>query len=108
MKSINNLTISGRIASVTIDNAKTYAKFSIAHNFGGGKTIFPDFTMFAKVAGRTRKLPEDLLKKGTAVTVSAYLYPGADKSINFIVKKVEPCTDEVADEPQGEEEAPAE
>ena len=103
MNSINNVTLSGRlVADAAINEAKTRANFTIAHNFSKDKRVFVNFTYFAKAGKRTREIPEALLKKGKAVKVDAYFYPDDKNPFRFIVKNVEPLTEEEAAAAEGE------
>ena len=114
MKSQNSIILTGRLTA----DAKELANgagvtFSIAHNMGkDNDPLFADFTMFAKNGNRTVNIPTDLLKKGQAVTVSAWMKPNSYvnaegdtiKRIQYIVKKVEALDTEAADQQDDNEE----
>lgn len=114
-KSTNSVVLTGRLTA----DAKPMAneagvRFSIAHNMGKeNPTLFVEFTMFAKNGKVTKQIPTDLLVKGQAVTVSAYMmannYTKADgtevKGIQFIVKSVEALEAEAEDNEAEAEEA---
>ena len=94
--SINNITLSGRLTADAVTNeAKSFAGFTIAHNMGPDKVIYPDFVMFAKNGKSEKKIPFELLKKGTPVKVNAYFQFAEKDEYNktgyrFLVKNVEP------------------
>ena len=99
MKSENSLILSGRLtADATTNKEKNVANFAIAHNFTTDKVIYPKFVMFNKNGKYEKKIPFDLLKKGSAVKVEAYLYPDKDKdgkdTIQYVVKNVTALTKE--------------
>lgn len=100
MESINIVSLSGRLTADAFTNeSKSFARFTIAHNFAKDKVVYPDFVMFAKNGKFEKKIPFDLLKKGAAVKVNAYFYPDTDKEgkpngYKFVVKTVEPLTKE--------------
>lgn len=119
MKSTNSLIITGRLtadAKPMANNAGV--RFSIAHNMGkNNPVLYIDFTMFSKNGKVEKAIPTDLLKKGKAVTVSAYMSPTEYKDADgntvrgsrYIVKTVEPLVNEqVADEADPNEEEQAE
>lgn len=101
--SINNITLSGRLtADAATNEAKSFAGFTIAHNMGPEKVIYPEFVMFAKNGKFEKKIPFDLLKKGTPVKVNAYFQVAEKDEYNktgyrFLVKSVEPLTEAEAD-----------
>lgn len=96
-ESINDIQISGRLTKdAFINEAGSFAGFAIAHNMGKDNTVYPEFSMFSKNHNRTIELPVDLLKKGTAVMVSAYQAMGKDKKVQFVVKSVVALTEEEA------------
>lgn len=108
--SINNITISGRLTADAVSNeAKTFAGFTIAHNMGKDKVVYPEFAMFAKNGKFEKKIPFDLLKKGKAVKVNAFFQAAEKDEYNrsgyrFVVKSVEALTEaEIAAEDAGEE-----
>ena len=108
MKSENSIILTGRLTADAKELANNAGvSFSIAHNMGkDNDPLFVDFTFFAKNGSRTVNIPTDLLKKGQAVTVSAWMKPNnytdangkLIRSIRYIVKKVESITTEVADQ----------
>ena len=115
MKSKNNVTITGRVTADAQPMAnESGVRFSVAHNMGKDKqTLFIDCTMFARNGSFVNKIPTDLLKKGQAVTVSAFMKPNSYtkedgttvRGIQFIVKKVEALEpDQAADEADANEE----
>ena len=116
-QSINSVILTGRLtadAQPLASNAGV--RFSIAHNMGkGNPVLFADFTMFSKNGKFTKEIPSDLLKKGQAVKVSAFMKPNdytkADgtevRSIQFIVKTVEALVPEQAADEADDNEAEA-
>ena len=114
-KSTNSVVLSGRLTA----DAKPMAneagvRFSIAHNMGkDNDPVYADFTMFAKNGKVAKQIPTDLLVKGQAVLVSAYMtannYTKEDgtevKGIRYIVKSVESLEAEPAAEEDTAEEA---
>lgn len=106
MKSQNSVIMTGRLtadAQELSNNAGV--RFSIAHNMGKDNApLYIDCTFFAKNGRFENKIPRDLLKKGKAVTVSAYMRPDnyvndegkTVKGYQFIVKKVEELVPEQA------------
>jgi hypothetical protein len=70
MKSENNLTITGIVASdIRFNRRHTVARFTIAHNFGSGKEpLFLDCVLILRnMAG------QPVPQKGNQVRLSAYL-----------------------------------
>lgn len=115
MESTNSIILSGNVvADAQTNDAKSFARFSIAHNMGktadGAKrTVFANFVMFAKNHKRSVNIPFDLLKKGTAVKVEAYFSPKEDnKGFEFFVKNVSALTKEEKAAEDAAETAPAE
>ena len=117
MKSINTFAISGRLTSdANIYDGKKgkVARFDIAHNYGKGMdALFVKAVMFSKNGKKDVNIPENLLKKGQAVTVSGYLRPNNNtkdgktyRDIDFVVLSCVETADE--GEAEGETEAPAE
>ena len=79
-QSTNNFEISGRLTSdpsvSTAKNGQKIVRFDIAHNFGKDMDpLFVSVVMFEKNGSKTVKIPMNLLKKGSPVTVSGYLRP---------------------------------
>ena len=118
-QSKNSVILTGRLTADAQPLASDAGvRFSIAHNMGKDNApLFLDVTMFAKNGRFENKIPTDLLKKGQAVTVSAYMKPNsytkADgtqvRTIDFIAKSVEELVPEaVADETDGNEAEEAE
>lgn len=121
MKSTNNLSLSGRLTADAVTNeAKSYARFTIAHNMGrdaegNQKAIFIELSMFAKNHNKNVAIPFDLLKKGQPVVVNAWMMPDSYtakdgrtvNTVRYVVKSVEAITPEEADA-EDEAEAPAE
>lgn len=105
-QSKNSVVLTGRLTTDAQPMAnEAGVRFSIAHNMGKDKDpLYVDFAMFVKNGSFTNKIPTDLLKKGQAVTVSAFMKPNsytkADgtqvKTVQFIVKTVEALTPEQA------------
>ncbi|MBO7070861.1 MAG: hypothetical protein J6W09_06170 [Bacteroidales bacterium] len=88
MKSKNNLTITGIIVTdVTISPERSYARFTLVHNFGGR---IP--SLYLRCV-----LPEKLLdgflchnpRKGTPIAIDAYVRTKADGKIEAVIKHVE-------------------
>ena len=88
MKSKNNLTITGiLVTDVTVFPERFQARFTIIHNFGGHTP-----SLFLRCV-----LPEKLLdgflcqnpRKGTAVSIEAYVRTKADGKIEAVIKHVE-------------------
>lgn len=114
MKSQNSIILTGRLTADAKELANNAGvSFTIAHNMGkDNDPLFADFTFFKKNGGRTVSIPADLLKKGQAVTVSAWMKPNTYvnaegktiRTIQYIVKKVEAISPETADEQDGNEE----
>ena len=108
MKSQNSVILTGRLTADAQELAnEAGVRFSIAHNMGKDKApVFADFTFFAKNGSRTVSIPRDLLKKGQAVTVSAWMKPNSYvnaegttvHTVQLIVKKVEELVPETAAE----------
>ena len=116
-QSINSVILTGRLTADAQPLAsKAGVRFSIAHNMGkGNPVLFADFTMFSKNGRFENKIPTDLLVKGQAVTVKAFMKPNqftkADgtevKTIQFIVKSVEALEPEQAADEEDSNEAEA-
>lgn len=114
MKSQNSIILTGRLTADAKELANgAGVSFSIAHNMGkDNDPLFVDFTFFAKSGKRTVNIPTDLLVKGQAVTVSAWMkpanYTNAEgkkvRHTQYIVKKVETIDPETADEQDENEE----
>lgn len=115
MKSINNISLSGRLTSdARTNDAKNFAKFTLAHNMGKDNALFIDFTMFSRNGKNEKTIPWDLLKKGTPVKVEAFMRNNlltnqetgeVTKVVQFVVKSVSPITEaeaEAADESEAE------
>lgn len=83
MKSQNELTISGTIASDISSAAESRAFRFLAHNFGGGKeTLFLPCVVFLK-QGEPFSFPG----KGTEVLIFAYLRPYKGR-LKAVVKSI--------------------
>lgn len=105
-QSKNSVVLTGRLTADAQPMANDAGvRFSIAHNMGkDNEPLFLDFTMFRKNGAYVNRIPTDLLKKGAAVTVSAYMKPNSYtkedgtpvRSIRFIVKTVEALVPEQA------------
>ena len=119
MKSTNTFAVSGRLTSdANIYDGKNgkVARFSIAHNFGRDMDpLFVDAVMFSKNGKKEVSIPESLLKKGQAVTVSGYLRPNNNtkdgktyRSIDFVVFSCSAPEDEAEAEGEAEAETKAE
>ncbi len=83
MKSDNLIQISGFLTKdVKINEAMTFASFSIAHRINNAETMFFNCVLFAK----DKKIPTDILRKGKEVFVKGYLRPNnytkGDLSVN--------------------------
>lgn len=114
MKSQNSIILTGRLTADAKELANNAGvSFSIAHNMGkNNDPLYVDFTFFTKNGNRTVNIPTELLKKGQAVTVSAWMKPdnyvNADgkkiRHTQYIVKKVEAIDPETADEQDENEE----
>lgn len=71
-KSVNDVTINGRLVSdAVVNEAATRCEVRIAHNFG--KDMDPLFLSFISLKGKNNELAGTDLKKGAPVTVSAYM-----------------------------------
>ena len=79
MKSENHLIITGTIVSDPVANpSKTYVRFRLVHNFGGGKEpLFLDCVLITKAG--------DIPRRGAVVKICAYLRMRAGK-IEAVVK----------------------
>ena len=105
-QSKNSVVLTGRLTADAQPMANDAGvRFSIAHNMGkDNDPLFLDFAMFVKNGSFTNKIPTDLLKKGQAVTVSAFMKPNsytkADgtpvRTVQYIVKTVEALVPEQA------------
>ena len=86
MKSKNNLSITGFLVSdLTVQASLRYGQFTLVHNFGNGK---PPLFLKCTVVGQTARTVLALgLKKGDAVSVTAYLRPDAER-VEAVVKRV--------------------
>lgn len=77
MNAQNYIQISGRLtADVTPNENKTFARFSIAHNFKGDKTdpLFLNCVIFKKEFDDNKQsIPWDILKKGCDILVTGKL-----------------------------------
>lgn len=111
MKSQNSIILTGRLTADAKELANNAGvSFRIAHNMGkANKPLYVSFTFFAKNGNQTVNIPTELLKKGQAVTVSAWMKPdnrpdAKDGDIQYIVKKVEAIDPETADEQDENEE----
>lgn len=87
MKSKNNLTITGIIVTdVTISPERSYARFTLVHNFGGR---IPSLYLRCLIPGR---ILDDTLAlgpgRGVSVCVSAYIRPHRD-GVQAVVKSME-------------------
>ena len=113
MKSINNISLSGRLTSdAQIFDGKNgkVARFSVAHNFGRGMDpLYIDIVMFSKNGKKDVNIPADLLKKGSAVIVSGYLRPNNNtkdgktyRDIDFVALQCEANADEAETEAEAE------
>lgn len=110
MKSQNSVILTGRLTADAKELASNAGvTFSIAHNMGKDRSpLFADFTFFAKNGSRQVEIPRDLLKKGQAVTVSAWMKPNeyfnaegeTVRGIQLIVKKVEALEPDTASDKQ--------
>lgn len=114
-QSQNSVVLTGRLT----DDAQQMAnaagvRFSIAHNMGkDNPALFLDLTFFAKNGRFQNKIPTDLLKKGQAVKVSAFMKPNSYtkddgtmvRGIQFIVKNVEALVPEQAADEADDNEA---
>lgn len=118
MKSQNSVILTGRLTADAQPMAnESGVRFSIAHNMGkDNPALFMNCTFFAKNGKFVNRIPTDLLKKGKAVKVSAFMKPDsytkADgteyRGIQFIVKSVEELVPEqAADEADTNEEQEA-
>ena len=114
----NSFEMSGRIVKDAQSNeSRSYARFSLAHNFGKGmEPLFVDVVMFDKNGKKAVNIPFELLKKGTPVVVSGYMRPNVYKAedgrtyrrVDYVVLSVEAIQAEPEAEGEGEEEpAPA-
>lgn len=119
-QSKNSVVLTGRLTADAQPMANNSGvRFSIAHNMGKDNApLFLDFTYFAKNGRFENKIPTDLLKKGQAVTVSAYMRTNDQtlengnvvRRIQFIVKNVEElvpeqAADQADDDAQEQQEA---
>lgn len=107
-QSVNSFAMSGRLmADAQTNDKKGYARFTIIHNFGKGMTpLFFDVVMFPKNGSKDVKIPWNLLKKGTPVTVSGFSRPNVYtnetsgkiyRSIDHIALEVNATPEQVAD-----------
>lgn len=72
MKSDNLIQISGYLTKdARVNEAMTFASFSIAHRVNGNQAMFFNCVLFAK----DKKIPTDILRKGNEVFVKGYLRP---------------------------------
>lgn len=77
MKSVNTISLSGRLTSNAqyFDSKKgKVARFTVAHNFAKGEpALFLNVVMFGKKSKKDSTIPEALLTKGTPVLINGYL-----------------------------------
>ena len=118
--SLNDCTLTGRISKVSTNEARSYVRFSVAHNMGKkNDTLFVEFTMFNRNGKKDVEIPFDLIQVGKAVKVSGFLKPNnmrdAEGNITrydnqLVVKTIEAISSEAADAEDAPEEeaAPAE
>jgi len=104
MSANNYIQISGRLTSdVTPNEKKTFARFSIAHNFiGSTEAMFINCVIFRKEFDDNKKsIPWDMLEKGKEIFVTGKLVPNnwADKdgvlhkSFDIVVNKIRDTDD---------------
>lgn len=85
MNSQNYIQISGRLTSdVTPNDKKTYARFSIAHNFlGETEAMFLSCVIYKKEFDRNNQtIPWDMLEKGREIFITGKLTPNVWKDRN--------------------------
>ena len=90
MNSQNYIQISGRLTSdVTPNDKKTYARFSIAHNFlGETEAMFLNCVIYKMEFDRNNQsIPWDILDKGREVLVTGRLTPNVWKDRNGETRK---------------------
>ena len=92
MNSNNYIQVSGRLtADVTPNESRSFARFSIAMNFGRDEkkeTLFLNCVAFQKEFEDNRQdIPWDILKKGRQVFVTGRLHPNSWKDKNGNVHK---------------------
>jgi len=86
----NYIQISGRItADVTPNEKKTFARFSIAHNFvGDTEAMFLNCVIFKKEFEENRQdIPWDMLEKGKEIFVTGKLSPNNWKDKSGVMHK---------------------
>lgn len=86
MKSKNNLSITGFLASdMSVQASHRYGHFTLVHNFGNRKpSLFLKCAVVGEIVNTVLALG---LKKGDAVSVTAYLRPDAER-VEAVIKRI--------------------
>ena len=104
MNAKNYIQISGRLTTDPAPNKEqTYARFSIAHNFGPNtEPLYMNCVIFEKEFKKNgQTIPWDLLRRGQEVLLTGRLRPnnwtdndgGIHKGIDIIVNKIRDAMD---------------
>jgi hypothetical protein len=89
MKSKNHLTITGVIVTkADVHPERGTMRFTIAHNFGG-RNMHPLYLKCIVPKKESKTIRKLYPNKGDAVSITAYLRPGANREVEAVIKEMD-------------------